>query len=70
MRCVVCGVELMNGLDTFGDEYQPMCWVCEWGCIDEGYFGPPPRKGGGGELDMERNERKEPRERTEQERLV
>ena len=30
MTCVCCGTELENGLDTFGEVHQELCWDCYW----------------------------------------
>jgi hypothetical protein len=60
IRCVGCGAELTNGLDTFGDDDAPMCWGCYGG-----FFDHPPRSLVEWIAGMERNEQNEQVERTE-----
>ena len=35
MKCISCGVELKNEIDTFGDHGHEMCWDC-W-ATEEGH---------------------------------
>lgn len=45
ITCSVCAKPLTNGLDTFGDVHNPMCWDC-WAESnaggDAGYYGLAP----------------------------
>jgi hypothetical protein len=43
MKCV-CGKELANELDTFGDHDHPMCWGCyaAGNDVDYSYYGLAP----------------------------
>jgi len=33
MNCICCGKELSGGLDTYGDQHYPMCWLC-WSALE------------------------------------
>jgi len=48
MKCIVCETPLTNGVDTFGEVNQEMCWDC-WSTLEamsksESWYGLAPHR--------------------------